>query len=290
MATRNVETRELLREICRESPPSRFLDYRDFLRHLHGEVERRVGRYPVVHFSADLGLEAGNVAYMVLHGYRRLSESQTLTVCERLGITGTERRFLLRLREYADCKDEGARHTLFQSLVALKEQVAASEHDRLMLRFFASWHHAALFEMIDLPDFHSDPEWIAGRFFKPLTVDEVKRSLALLEALELIRFDPEAGRHVKTQKSLSTSGDVEGLAVVGYHLEMLGLGQAALSQVPAGEREIGALTVAVTERVAERLKEDLQLFRRYVVFLSEQCEGADRLLQLNFQLFPLTRA
>lgn len=286
----HADTRDLLRKSWREAPPSRFLDYRDFLRELHRGVEGVVGRYPMVRFSRDLGLAAGNTAYMVLHGYRRLSHHQTETLCGALGVTGIERKFLQKLREYADCKDESARASIFQGLVSLKEQVTGSDHDRLMLQFFADWHHAALFEMIGLPDFRSDPEWIASRFFRPITADEVKKSLELLQTLGLVVYDEAQAKHIKTQANLTVGPEVAGLGAVGFHLQMLALAQNALSQIAADEREIGALTLAVDASMALRLKEDLRLFKKYVVFLSEQCRAPDRLLQLNFQLFPITRA
>jgi uncharacterized protein (TIGR02147 family) len=159
----------------------------------------------------------------------------------------------------------------------------------LLLRFFSDWHHGAIFELVGLSEFQSDPAWIASRFYKHLTPEQVTRSLALLEKLDLIAYDPEAKKHVKKNASLSTGDDVRGLAVVGYHLQMMDLAQASFSQTPADSREIGAVTLSVSEDMALRLKEDIRLFRRYVIHLSEQCQQPDRIMQLNLQLFPMTR-
>jgi uncharacterized protein (TIGR02147 family) len=63
-----------------------------------------------------------------------------------------------------------------------------------------------------------------------------------------------------------------------------------MAQVPESEREIGALTLSASAEVAERLQQDVRLFRRYATFLSEQCEKPDRVVQLNMQLFAVTKS
>jgi uncharacterized protein (TIGR02147 family) len=283
------DSRKVLKAAWRQSPPSRFLDYKDFLRTLLAAAEEVLGRYSYQQFSNDLGFTAGNVAYVVIHGYRKLSAEQAETIIGTLGITGPERRYLIRLREYTDCRVEAERLELFQGLVEIKDQVLEEPRDRLMLRFFGEWHHAAIFELMDLDEFRSDPEWIASCFYKRLTAEQATKSLGLLSELGLIAYDEAAGRHVKRQRTLTTGPEVQGLAAAGYHLQMIQLGQEALSQIPAEEREIGAMTLSVSEAVLGRLKEDLRLLRRYAVFLSEQCEAPERLVQLNFQLFPITK-
>lgn len=284
------DTRTGLRSACKRLPPSRFLHYRDFLSALRDEVERVRGeRYTYQQLGVDLGLPAASGAYIVIHGYRKLNDEQVSAIVEQLGLAGTEKRYFLELRRYADAATSEERLAAFKEMVALKEQALPETAERRRLRFFTEWYHAAIFELVDLPEFRSDPEWIASRFYKRLTVEQVRKSLTLLEDLGLIAYDDNAGRHVKRATSLSTGDDPAGLAIVGYHLQMLSLSESALSAVPADEREIGAVTLAVDGRVAERLREDLRLFRRYVMFLSEQCEAPDRIVQLNAQLFALTR-
>jgi uncharacterized protein (TIGR02147 family) len=285
-----ASTRDLLRSAARSAPPSRFLDYKDFLRALHGHVADQTGRYPYVQFSRDLGFDRSNVAYVVLHGFRRLSREQAVAIAETLDLVGVERRFLEKLVDYTHARDDETRRRAFDELVALKERVLASGQDRLMLRFFSEWHHGAIFELVALPEFQSDPAWISSRFYRRLSEEAVRDSLALLTEMGLIREDPALGRHVKTSRTLSTGDEVRGLAVAGYHRRMLEMAMGAVSEVPANEREVGAVTLAVSAEALERLKADVKLFKRYAVFLSEQCETPERVVQLNLQLFSVTKA
>ena len=287
----HASSRTLLKGAWRVSPPSRFLDYKDFLRTLHSTVEKQQQlRYPYVQFSKDLGFDKSNVSYMVIHRWRHLSHEQGEMITQNLGITGAERRYFLKLIEYTDARHEEKRKDIFSELVDLKEGLLVDNKDKQMLQFFSKWHHAAIFELVALPDFQSDPEWISAQFYRRLSVEDVKESLKLLESMGLIKYDDQQNRHFKVDKSLSTGDEVRGLAVVGYHFQMLEMAAASMTQVPHEEREIASITLAVNEDLLKRLKDDIRMFKRYATFLSDQCQDPKQIVQLNLQLFSITGA
>src|SRR5690606_33035148 len=145
-------------------------------------------------------------------GIRRMTPHYLRTIERALKLAPGERKYLRKLVDYCHCRESGAKQDIFQELIALK-QTTGPESDQRMLAFFSSWHHAAIFELVEMEDFQSEPEWIASRFYKPLAPGQITESLALLETLDLIRFDPERGRHVKTANDVSPSASIAGLAI-----------------------------------------------------------------------------
>jgi uncharacterized protein (TIGR02147 family) len=63
----------------------------------------------------------------------------------------------------------------------------------------------------------------------------------------------------------------------------------AMEQIPAPERDISALTLCLGEGGLARLKQRLQHFRRELLELSALEEDPRDVVQLNFQLFPLSQ-
>jgi uncharacterized protein (TIGR02147 family) len=60
--------------------------------------------------------------------------------------------------------------------------------------------------------------------------------------------------------------------------------------VPYQQREIGAVTVAVTAQGMDVIKHAIQSFRQYIMYLASQHGGgADTVMQLNIQLFPIAQ-
>ncbi len=99
----------------------------------------------------------------------------------------------------------------------------------------------------------------------------------------------EHGILAKTKTSVSASDSVLAIAKAGFHMQMMERAKDALNLIAADEREFGATTLALSESHFQRLSEDLKLFRRYAIQLADLSEQKDRVVQLNFQLFPLTR-
>jgi uncharacterized protein (TIGR02147 family) len=65
---------------------------------------------------------------------------------------------------------------------------------------------------------------------------------------------------------------------------------AAIDLVPSAERDLSALTLCVGKTGLARLKQHVQALRRELLALGESDDDRTEVVQLNIQLFPLTRA
>jgi uncharacterized protein (TIGR02147 family) len=70
---------------------------------------------------------------------------------------------------------------------------------------------------------------------------------------------------------------------------MMARASEAIDRVPREEREISSLTLCVSQDALLRLKERIREFRRELLQLAELEGEPERVVQLNFQLFPLSR-
>jgi uncharacterized protein (TIGR02147 family) len=279
-----------LAEAWEEQPPSRFLDYRDFLETLRLTVKKYRGQYTYQEFSKELGFKSPNAAYMLAKGRRRFTSKYFETVVKTLKLRGLERKYLSELLTYTDSKDESKKTAAFSEMTRLKELIVKRPEERWALKFYSDWRHAAIYELAEQADFREDPEWIAGQFYQRMTPSQAKESVDLLLSIGFFLRN-ESGQIEKAQADVETPREVLGLAVAGYHLSMLDLAKASLSQVPSKERSINALTLTVSEDTFSRIREDLDLFRQYLKFLSQQdSQPRGRIIQVNLQAFALTRA
>src|SRR5690606_518937 len=96
--------------------------------------------------------------------------------------------------------------------------------------------------------------------------EQARKSLKLLEELGLIKKDAK-GRYQQTQKTLATPAPIRGIAAIRYHQKMIEISKASITRVPARERNIGALTVALSSEKAAELME--KLYRVQMEILEE---------------------
>jgi uncharacterized protein (TIGR02147 family) len=70
---------------------------------------------------------------------------------------------------------------------------------------------------------------------------------------------------------------------------MMNRAAEAMDEIPASERDISSLTMCLGPDGLARLKERIQRFRRELLELSTLEDAPRQVVQVNFQLFPLTR-
>jgi uncharacterized protein (TIGR02147 family) len=69
---------------------------------------------------------------------------------------------------------------------------------------------------------------------------------------------------------------------------MIARAEEALTAFKARERHFCGVTVAVPESLLPALKAELDRFQERLLAMCDDATGADRVVQLNLQLFPLS--
>ena len=88
---------------------------------------------------------------------------------------------------------------------------------------------------------------------------------------------------------VTTGPETRGIHIASYHRTMLQRAAASIDEIPAPERDISSLTLCVRKDSLPKLKERIQRFRKELLAFSEDEADPQLVVQLGFQLFPLTR-
>lgn len=269
-------------------PVTDHLDYKDYLAALYKWLKGRLKRYSFLQFAEDLGFPKTNVMHLVVVGKRPLTSKAADRVIAAIELRGIEKRYLEALVRYNNSRKSEEREALFQEMLALKTRTLKSALEKSQLEYYSEWYHPIIREMMLLPAFKSDPEWISTKVRPRIRPEQARRSLELLEGLGLCRLDPGAGRHVPTMNQVSTGDEVHSVAVVRYHQRMIELGKESITAVDELERDVSAITVCVTAEIAGKMKRELSAFRKKLLEMADECKDPHGVYQLNFQLFPVT--
>lgn len=160
----------------------------------------------------------------------------------------------------------------------LGEQTAYHEH----------WYMPALRELAGLPAFREDPKWIAGMLEPPISPRQAAEALETLCRLGLLVRDAQ-GRLQQAQALVTTGPGPLGHQIFVYHHAMMDLAKRALDDLPRELRDVSSVTLCVAEGTLAVLKQRIREFRRELLELAEADARAERVVQLNLQLFPLSR-
>jgi uncharacterized protein (TIGR02147 family) len=119
-------------------------------------------------------------------------------------------------------------------------------------------------------------------------VAEARSALSILLELKLLQKD-EHGQVRQPDELVTTGPGPLGHQVVSYHRAMLVRASEAIDRIPREEREISSVTLCVSQSAMLGLKARIREFRRELLQLAELEGEPERVVQINFQLFPLSK-
>ncbi|MEZ4741944.1 MAG: TIGR02147 family protein [Bdellovibrionota bacterium] len=267
---------------------TQYLSYRDFLHALFKTIKKN-RKYSYYQFSKDLGLSHSNVLWLVVSGRRKLIKPTANKIATALNLNATDKKYLLFLVDYNNTASPDKREAVFKKLISLRRNQLVDDEDQNVLKYLSEWYHPVIRELVGLDNFNSDPEWICSRLNVRLLPNDIKKSLNLLEKLELIAFDQTKNRFVQTNGQVMPDRNIANVGAIRFHQKMCEIARDSIALVPAERREINSLTVSVTEETAMEMSTILYKACQDIMKLENKCRNKDQVFQINMHLFPMTR-
>lgn len=265
------------------------LDYRAYLKQRMAELKQQDG-VSLRDFAKAAGIKAPGYLKMVVEGRRSLTPATAGKFARALGLKGKEREYFTTLVVYNQTHDPDLKKLHFDRLIQLRPRSAEFMRDKREDRYFSRHHYVCIREMVALPDFIEDTQWIAARCYPPISPTQAKQAIETLLKLELLKRDAN-GRLVEGE-SLHNERDRNSQSAAAYHFHEGALDRArhALGQLAQEERSFHALTIPMPKTMLPEIVDEYYAFRDKIVNkLSEKGVRFDEVYQMNFQVFPVTR-
>jgi uncharacterized protein (TIGR02147 family) len=264
----------------------RYHDYRAFLAAYYEHKKPQGFSYRA--FASAAGLGAPNYLQLVIQGRRNLTGEMARRFAETCGLGADAADFFVTLVAFNQASDNHERNQHYQKLSGFRRYRRAQKLELSEAAYHSRGYLPAIRELALSATFREDPEWIAARLWPPIKHSEAREALDVLLELGLLERGPD-GRLRQAARVVSTGPETVGMHITNYHAEMMQRATAAMAQVPAGERDISSLTLCLGSSGIARLKERIQAFRRELLELAESESQPSQVVQVNFQLFPLSK-
>ena len=265
-----------------------YLDYRHFLRDFYVAQKARSRAFSHRAFCKRAGLSSSNYLSLIMKGQRDLSSEMAPRFAKACGLAKHEADFFCDLVAYGQAKTTDDKQRWHERLARFRRFREAHRLVGEQTAYHANWFMPAIRELSSLAEFREDPEWIAKALEPPITARQAAEALSTLERLGLLVRD-HAGKLRQAQALVTTGPGPLGHQIFVYHHGMIDLAKRALDHLPRDQRDISSLTLCVAESTLPILKERIREFRQELLHLAEQEKSPERVVQLNFQMFPLSR-
>jgi uncharacterized protein (TIGR02147 family) len=261
-------------------------DYREYLRDYFACMKKETPFFSHRYFCSLAGFRTSGAIKLVIGGKRNLSRESILKISSAIGLCRGEHDYFESLVMANQAKDPRERKKHLLHLKQLKGGVPIERIDGAKHQFFSEWRHAVVREMVELPGFDGDPEWIAKRIWPGVAAAKIGESLVLLERLGFIERDARGKWH-STAQAITTENELASETVAEFNRAMIRNAMLASLMLPRSKREISGVTLRISDDSYRQIKQRIVKFKKELLETAIADEGSDRIYQLNIQLFPL---
>ena len=263
-----------------------YFGYRAFLRDAYVDLKQRQAGFSYRWFARRAGMTSPNFLKLVIDGKRNLSAASTERFATALELSSNETAFFRELVGFGQARTAAENNRHFERIGAYRQHRAVCALERHQFEYLSHWWYPAIRELVACQGFVDDPEWIAGRLVPAITAAQARQALDLLHALGFVDRD-ERGRLRQRTPLLSTGPEVRSLAVGNFHRQMMERAAASIDLVDRDLRDISGVTIALSPEAFQRVKQKIVELRAELLALSAGDDRPTRVVQVNFQLFPL---
>lgn len=264
-------------------------DYLDYRRYLRDFYQRRKERSAFSYraFSMRAKLKSPNYLKLVIDGERNLTPAMAKRFAAACGLSGQAALFFSELVAFGQTESIDDRNDIYSRLRSFRQYREAHTLQIAQDEYHSRWYLPAIRELALAHDFRPDPEWIAGRLVPKIRVSDARFALSILQQLGLLVPDGEGGLRQGTSL-VSTGAETAGLHMVNFHRTMMQLASESLERVRHDRRDVSSVTLCLGPSGLELIKRSIVRFRRELLELSELEKQPEQVVQVNFQLFPLS--
>jgi len=263
-----------------------FLDYRAFLRTYYLAGKEHSG-LSYRGFSKRAKLRSPNYLKMVIEGSRNLTREMATRFAHACRLEGKEGEYFCTLVEFGQAETVEERNFYYGQLQEYKRYNIYHELELAQDVYHSKWFLPAIREMVNTRRFREDYGWIAKQLLPPIKPREARLAVQTLIKLGLLKRDKN-GKLVQDASLVTTGAETQSLHLANYHQTMMEHARTSIDRLKASERDISSVTLCIDTDGISRLKRTIAEFRRKLLELEETEPNKEQVVQVNFQLFPLT--
>lgn len=265
-----------------------YIDFRKYLNDFQEAKKQQDHTFTRSAICQFIGLPNSRSYFTDVINGKRVTPAFVERFLRFLQLSKDEAQFFRVLVKYNQSEDAYERELYLDQLVTLnktpKTQISHAAYE-----FYSKWHHTVIRMMLDVVDYKDDINLLTKNITPEITEKQAVASIALLKKLSLIEKDHN-GFWRPSQKTITTGDFMQDAMLLRFQAQCLDIAKKALFVTADIPQHILTNTISISRTAYKRIEKYLDKFRSEVRSVAHKDEEkADRVYQLNIQLFPLSK-
>jgi uncharacterized protein (TIGR02147 family) len=271
-----------------------YTDYRKYLFDFYTDQKKNRKAFSYRFFARKAGINSVGLYKDVVEGRQNLGRALIFKFSTAMGHSKKEAEYFENMVYLNEARTVEERKLFFERMMA-SQTTRARIIETTKYEYYLKWYYSAVRGLMALNRYKDDPEdfrKIAKALNPQITPAQAKKAIRILEKLGFIRRD-DSGLFSVTDQVISTGSlkqdkTVATLNVANFQKEMMKLAQGAFDRFTSDNLNMSTMTLGISESTLAKIKEELAAVRNKIAGLAENDTTADRIFQLNIQLFPMS--
>ena len=265
-----------------------YLDYRQYLRDYYEEKKQTTPAFSMRMLAKQIGIRSPSFFKMVIDNQRSLSDAVIEKFTTALKLKSKEAQYFESLVLFNQSKTDKQRELHLSRMIKLRPQIKSADLSKEQYEYFRFRYFVIIREMVALPHFQEDYEWIASSLTPSIRPHEAQHAIQSLIKIGLLKRDKD-GKLMQQDASIATLPEVFSIELFNLHREWVKLAQERFPVVPPENRDYSAMTVPVPKSKVKNIKKMIADFRDEILaYLNTGDQEFEEVYQINMQMFPVT--
>ncbi len=266
-------------------PITEYQDYREYMRDFYAEHKKN-SYFTWRKFASLAGFASPAYLKLVSDGKTSLSKPGIAKAARAMGLEGFDYTYFTLLVKFGNAKNDSEKESALREL----EREARINKIRIVdadaFRYYENPAYPIIRELAPLMPNASFGE-IASKVKYEITATQVRDILQFLVKTDLLKKNDD-GTYEQTQKAVKGSKETIPLVIRTMNRKMSELAFQSIAKDSVEERNFSGITMGINKSVYDRITKEIDIFRKKIIDIANECRDIDQVYQMNLQVFPLT--
>lgn len=266
-------------------PITEYHDYREYMRDFYAE-RKRSSYFTWRKFASLAGFASPAYLKLVSDGKTSLSKPGIAKAARAMGLEGFDYTYFTLLVKFGNAKNDSEKESALRELEHEAQMNKIRVVDADAFRYYENPAYPIIRELAPLMPNASFGE-IASKVKHEITAAQVRDILQFLVKADLLKKNDD-GTYEQTQKAVKGSKETIPLVIRTMNRKMSELAVQSIAKDSVEERNFSGITMGINKSVYERITKEIDIFRKKIIDIANECRDIDQVYQMNLQVFPLT--